>query len=454
MSEPDAMDLLLTGAEVWTGSGLEPLYVAIRGGRIAALGGGAPPPARSTLDLPGRWLLPGMIDTHVHFREPGGTLKEDFGTGTAAAAAGGVTTVLEIQNNVPLTTDRATLDAKLALVSPKARVNFGLYANVGIGNLNELAAMAPDVVAFKVFMTQSVGPLTVTGVGDLWEVFRAVRGTGRPLAVHAESDAICRTARSAGLPREAASHIRSRPALAESIAVAEALELCAATGTPMNLPHLSTARAVELVAEAKRRGLPVSAATCPHYLIATDEDAAREGSLFVVNPAIKSADDRAALLEGLRTGVIDHVHSDHAPHTREEKAQAWPECPSGIAGIQHQLPILMDLHSRGELPLRDLVRAIGPAPATAFGLRERGRLEIGFHADLVALDPAGETVVGEDLRSRAGTSPWSGRSFRGRVDTTIVGGQVVVRGSELQDLQPGGHRVEAAFDPTALGLLR
>ena len=440
MSTP-TMDLLITGAQIFHEGALRRGNLAVAGGRIVLVGNETPAAAQ-VIDAPGCWVLPGMIDTHVHFREPGRTDKEDFESGTRSAVLGGVTSVLEIQNNEPLITDVDSLRAKHALVGPKARCHYGIYANVGLENLHKLQAMAADACAFKVFMTQSVGPLTVTGIGDLWRAMKAVRPTGRVLAVHAEADSVCKVAKE-GLPDDFASHARSRPALAEAIAVGEALELCAATGTPINLAHLSTARSVELVADAKRRGLPISAATCAHYLAWTEADTARSGSVFKVNPPIKSESDRVALLQGLRDGCIDHLHSDHAPHTPAEKSLSWRKSPSGIAGIQHQLQFLLQLERSGELPLADLVRCTGTAPAAAFGLRERGEIRTGFHADIVLVDPNRAVVVTrEDLATRAANTPWMGHRFESSIRATIVGGRVamldgvVSEGFHGQRLQP------------------
>jgi allantoinase len=433
------LDLILRGADVYLEGRLQRVDLGVASGRVIY-----PLPvdasAQETLDVRGCIILPGMIDTHVHFREPGRTDKEDFESGTRSAVLGGVTTVLEIQNNEPLMTDVATLRAKHALVGSKSWCHYGLYANVGLENLAKLGELAEEACAFKVFMTQSVGPLTVTGLGDLWSAMQAVRPTGRVLAVHAESDSICKVAK-LGLEDSFASHAKSRPALAEAIAVAEALELAEATGTSINLAHLSTARSVELVRAAKQRGVRVSAATCTHYLRFTDEDVAREGSVLKVNPPIKSAKDRAGLLAGLKDGTVDHVHSDHAPHTPAEKALAWSKAPSGIAGIQQQLLELVEIWRRDGISLDTLVSATSSAPALAFGLRNKGRLAHGAEADLVVVDLETPTVVSqESLATRARSTPWMGVRFQSSIRATIVGGHLACESGRCLG-QPQGQRV-------------
>jgi allantoinase len=435
-----SMDLVVEGGEVAVDGRWRRLQIGIEEGRIVKLAEGRLE-GRRRLDASGAWVLPGMIDSHVHFREPGRTEKEDFASGTEAAALGGVTCVLEIQNNEPLMISVRDLEVKHALVGPKSRVHYGLYANVGLENLAELDRLAPLACAFKVFMTQSVGPLTVTGLGDLWRAFSAVAATGRVLAVHAESDSICRSARE-GLPDHVASHTRARPDVAEWVAVAEALALARRTGVRLHLAHLSTAVAVDLVEDARRRGLGLSAATCPHYLIWTEEDVARGGTEFKVNPPIHAATDRARLIEGLRTGILDHVHSDHAPHTPAEKARSYREAPSGIAGIEQQLLVLFELHLGGVLDLPTLLRVIGTGPAAAFDLERRGVIAVGAAADLAILDPAlGHEVSRSSLRTRATSSPYIGRRFPVGVRATVVGGRIVVQDGRLTDAPPAGQRV-------------
>jgi allantoinase len=438
----EPFDLVLAGGDVVADGRVRRLNVGVSGGRVAALSA-EPLVGRDRLDAAGAWILPGGVDTHVHFRDPGRTDKEDFETGSRAALAGGFTTVLDIQNNEPFTVDAAAAREKLAIVAPKARTNYGIFGSVGVQNLARLAAMAPFVCAYKAFMTQSVGSLTVTGLGDLLDAMKAVKETGRVLTVHAENDAIHLRARQ-GLEDHVRVHAYARPRIAEAAAVAEAIELCRETGVRVNLPHLSTGRAATLVRRAKDEGLPISAATCPHYLYFTADDVARGDGLFKVNPSIKFAEDREALVAAVRDGTIDHVHSDHAPHTREEKGAAYGAVPSGIAGIQHQLLVLVDLVARGRLTPPDVARLLAEAPAKAFGLDDVGSIRVGARADLVVADPRAETVVrAEDLLSKAGTSPYVGRTLKGAVKSVVLGGRVLRRDGALVDDGAYGVRVEA-----------
>jgi allantoinase len=434
-------DLVLKGGVLVRDGAIDRVDVGVKDGRVAATEANLPP-GRATYDASGKWILPGGVDTHVHFREPGREDKEDFETGSRAALGGGVTTVLDIQNNEPFTTGLAEAEAKHDLVSKKTLVRYGIYGSVGAQNLARLKATAPAVVGFKAFMTQSTGSLTVSGLGDLADAFRAVRETGRVFAVHSESDAIHLAARS-GLPDSFASHVLARPRIAEAVAVAECLELLREYGGRLHLPHLSTARAVALVRRAKEEGLSLSAATCPHYLVFCDEDVAKVGGALKVNPSIKGAEDRAALLAAVRDGVIDHVHSDHAPHTPEEKGRNYLGTSSGIAGVQHETLVLVDLAIRGALAPFDVARLLSEAPARAFGLKDVGSAKVGAFADLTVVDPKGETVVrSEDLLSKAATSPYVGRTFKGRIDDVFLGGAHVVRASKVvAATPPPGARV-------------
>jgi allantoinase len=434
-------DLVLSGGDAVFGGRVERVNVGIANGRIAGVTS-SPLNGRETLDCRGQVILPGCIDTHVHFREPGRTDKEDFRSGSRAAAAGGLTTVLEIQNNEPFTTDRTAAQSKIDTIGKKSMVNFGIYGSVGSTNLDQLDELAPLVVAFKVFMAQSVGHLCVPNLGDLARAFQAVARTGRVLAVHAESEEINKSC-SAGLENAATSHDRARPAVSEAVAVSQAIELARTFGTRLHLPHLSTARAVTLVRQAKEDGLKLTAATCPHYLHFVAGDTAREGNALKVNPSIKSEADRDALLEGIRTEVIDHVHSDHAPHKPEEKALPYDQAPSGLAGAQYEVPSLLHLVHEGRLSLPQVASLISENPARAFGLAERGEIRQGWHADLTVVELGKPQDPARPVYSRAGPGAWSRKDLLGSVIATVVGGRIIFKDGQISDTPKRGARVEA-----------
>ena len=404
--------------------------VLVEGAAIAAVatGGTLRAAGAATVEGRGLWLLPGFIDDHVHLREPGLEHKEGYASGTRAAAAGGITTLLEIQNNPPLMTSRAAVESKLALVRPKSAVNVGVYGSLADGDLREVAAMADLVAGYKLFLCQSTGELEVRGEERLAAMFAAVARTGRWLVVHAEDGPMVE----AGLARwggagAAAFHL-VRPAAAEVEATAKALRLALQEGTRLHVFHVSTAGATELIAEARAAGQPVTAGTCPHYLWFTHEDTARVGTLLKVNPSIKTAADRDRLLEGLRDGTIDCLSSDHAPHTAEEKARPFPQAPSGIPSLDIFMPLCLTLARRGLLPLATVVERAAVAPARVHDYPRKGKVAEGFDADLVLVDPDERRVVrGAEHLSKAKQTPYEGLELWGWPRMTMVMGTVAFR---------------------------
>jgi dihydroorotase (multifunctional complex type) len=405
--------------------------VLVEGPVIAAVGAAGTlrrSDAATSIEGRGRWLLPGFIDDHVHLREPGLEHKEGYVTGTRAAAAGGITTLLEIQNNPPLMTTRAAVEAKLARVRPESVVNVGVYASLVEDARGHVQQMADLVHGYKLFLGPSTGGLDVRGEERLAALFGAVAPTGHWLFVHAEDGDLV----AAGLARHGqdgapAFHL-ARPAIAEIRAVETALRLAKQEGTRLHVFHVSTGGAVERIAAARARGQPVTAGTCPHYLYFTHADTARVGTLLKVNPSIKTAGDRDRLLEGLRDGRIDCLSSDHAPHTAEEKARPFPQAPSGIPCLDIYMPLCLTLARRGLLTLETVIARAAETPAEVHGYERKGRILEGWDADLVLLDPdEARTVRGAEHHSRAKQTPYEGMQLWGWPQLTLVAGEIVHR---------------------------
>ncbi len=374
----------------------------------------------------GRWLLPGFIDDHVHLREPGLEHKEGYESGTHAAAAGGITTLFEIQNNPPLMSNRSAVEAKLALVRPKSLVNVQVYGSLVDEALPYVAEMSALVAGYKLFMGPSTGGLDIRGEERLRAMFGAVARTGHWLFVHAEDGDLIEAGIAAYGSAGAAKFHLARPAAAEIKAVQDALRIAEVEGTRLHVFHMSTGGAVDLVADARRRGRPVTAGTCPHYLYFTHADTARLGTVLKVNPSIKSAADRERLIEGLRDGSIDCLSSDHAPHTAEEKARPFSKAPSGIPCLDIFMPLCLTLAQRGVLPLATVLERATAGPARVHGLTHKGRVDVGLDADLVLLDPALRRVVhGAEHFSRARLTPYEGMELSGWPQLTMVMGRVV-----------------------------
>ena len=406
------MDVLVEGASV----------AAVAPGGTLRAGGAA------TVEGRGHWLLPGFIDDHVHLREPGLEHKEGYASGTRAAAAGGITTLLEIQNNPPLMTTRAAVEAKLALVRPKSVVNVGLYGSLADGDLAEVGAMADLVAGYKLFLCQSTGELEVRGEERLAAMFAAVAKTGRWLVVHAEDGPMIDAALARWGDAGAAAFHLARPAAAEVEATRTALRLARQEGARLHVFHVSTGGATELIAAARAAGQPVTAGTCPHYLYFTHEDTARVGALLKVNPSIKAAADRDRLIEGLRDGTIDCLSSDHAPHTADEKARPFRQAPSGIPSLDVFMPLCLTLARRGLLPLQTVIERASAGPARVHDFPRKGRVAEGYDADLVLVDPDERRVVrGAEHASKARQTPYEGLELWGWPRLTMVMGTVAFR---------------------------
>lgn len=428
------LDLVLSGGTIVDTETRARADIAIRDGIIVAIG--APetmPAARERVDVTGLHLIPGGIDVHVHFREPGYTHKEDWGTGTAAAAMGGVTTVFEMPNTHPPTRSVVELRQKQE-AARKACVDFGIYGLLAEDNLGELEALADaGVNAFKCFMGNTFGNLPSPSTGAMLEGFEIIAGTGLRISLHAETWSIMahRQKRLMAAGRnDPLAHIAARPAVVAAEAVARAAILAEWTGARIHVLHISSALELPHLAAAKARGVDVTGETCPCYLLLDTRDYERLGSVIRVNPPVREASDAAAIWEALGSGLIDMIATDHAPHLPEEKRKAviW-EADCGFPGVETQMPLMLTQVAAGRLSLEQYVRISSFAPAKAFGLwPHKGRIGIGAHADIAVLDlDRRETIRAERLQSRGKITPFEGVETIGAPVHTLVRGRFVQR---------------------------
>jgi allantoinase len=453
------VDLLIAGGRVVTEHEVLAADIAIADGRVVGIlergAAGSSGPigieAERRIDASGRLVLPGLVDAHVHFNEPGRTHWEGYATGSAAAAAGGITTFLDMPlNNDPPTLDGASLDVKIAAVADKSVVDYGLWGGIVPGNLDRLAELrAGGVVAAKAFMCHS-GLDGYPGVDDAALYGALVRGAALGLIVglHAESDglttALGQAAQAAG-QRAARDWAVSRPPFTEVEPVRRALYLAGQTGASIHVVHVSTPAAVREVAAARAGGVSATLETCPHYLALDEDDLARLGPYGKCAPPLRPRALVEELWQAVLAGQVDLIASDHSPCPPADKERgqddiwrAW----GGLHGVQTLLPVLLTegVHARS-MPLPLLVRLTSAAPARRYGLYPRkGALLVGSDADVAIVDPnAAWTLDASKLKTRWPISPFLGRQFRGRVETTIVRGSVVHQDGEIV-AQPGFGR--------------
>lgn len=443
-------DLVIRGGTLVTSEGERREAVAVLEGRIVAADrDDAMPDAREVIDAEGLHVLPGVIDTHVHLRDPGQTEREDWLTGTRAAAAGGITTVLEMPVATPPVHTAAILAARAAHVQPRSLVDFGLYGGASGDNLDEIAAMADaGAIAFKTFRTRAFpgrehefAGICCPDAGLMWETMRRTARTGLLHVVHAEEqqvlDAALARVRADGRLRGIA-HARARPEVAEIASVAQCIALAEETGTRLQIAHMSSPDAVELVARARDRGIAVTAETCPHYLTFTEASLDELGPYAKCDPPLRSRASVDRLWEALRAGLIDVIGSDHAPFLPEEKQRGTDEifrAPSGIAGLELLLPLMLTHAAQGRLSLPQLVRLTSERAARLFGLwPAKGSLSAGADADLVIVDLRAERAQDRRLmhtKARETAAIFDGMRLRGLPVTTLVRGRVVMRDGDV-----------------------
>ena len=420
----------------------------VAGDRIEQIGTGLAAREGETVhDAAGRWLLPGVIDAQVHFREPGMEWKGDLDTEPAAAVAGGVTSFLEMPNTKPPALDAATLEDKYRRATGRSRANFGFYFGASNDNLENVKRIDPATTpGLKIFMGASTGNMLVDDPDILDAMFRECRV---PIITHCEDtpmiDANLAAARAKygdDVPVELHGEIRSREACIKSTKLA--LALARKHGTQLHVLHISTAEELALFEPGPVEGKRITAETCVHFLHFARADYATRGNFIKCNPAIKEASDRAAILRAVADDRIDVLATDHAPHTLEEKSQPYLQAPSGLPLVQDFLSCALDKVHAGHFSLPHLVKKIAHAPALRFGIRERGFLREGYFADLVLVDAdAPYTVRREDVLSKCGWSPFEGERFRSRVAATFVNGAMAWDGA--RHVGPvGGRRLAFA----------
>ncbi len=432
-------DLVIRGGTLVSPEGRLRAGLAIRDGVVVAVADDeALPPAAEVLDAHGLHVLPGVIDAHVHFREPGFEHKEDWRSGTAAAACGGVTTVLEMPNTRPPTATVEALALKQQCAARGAHVDYGIYGLLAEDNLDALPELAArGVVGFKCYMGETVGAIPAPDDGVMLAAFATIAGLGLRVAVHAENNAIMqreiRRLKAAGRTDPLA-HLESRPAICAVEAVGRAVTFAEWTGARLHVCHESSKEVLPVLRAARARGVDVTVETCPQYLLFTSEDMRRLGPVLRINPPVRAPGHAEALWAALRDGTVDMVATDHSPHTVEEKTRPdiWAAV-SGFPGVETAVPLMLTEVNRGRLTLERYVAVSAANPARAWGLYPRkGALQVGSDADVVLVDMDREGEIrAADLHSKSRITPFEGLKVRGRPVVTIVRGRIVMREGEL-----------------------
>jgi dihydroorotase (multifunctional complex type) len=441
--------LLLRDAVIYGRSGRVDGWISIRDGRIDDIGTSFPPSADMELDCGGRWVMPGLVDVHVHFRDPGATEKEDFGSGSEAAAAGGVTTVIDMPNTGNLVVSPQDVRTKLAAIEGRSAVDYGLHALLADSApfAHELADMGVAglkwMMGYEEIDGRRARPSSRRALRD---ALRASADAGLLVGVHAEDAGwiaeLSDELREAGSTGPAA-HGLSRPPFVEALAVAEAAILASEAGARMHVHHLSSALGLRVL-DALRiaTGCRFTAETSPHHLILTENDLGRLGIAAKVNPPLRASDDAAALWDGLAEGRIECIASDHAPHTPEQKStpSIWTAL-SGLIGVETSFAVLFTQVRLGRITVERFIDAVAAAPARLVGLGHRkGVLEPGFDADLLIVDPdAKVTIDPGSLHSRHRHSVFGGFESVGRIDSVFLRGQRIVQEGRLEGPPRGMH---------------
>ncbi len=424
-----SFDLIIKGGTIVNHDGVAAGDIGISAGRIAALGSIPRDAAADVFDAAGLHILPGVIDSHVHFREPGSEQKEDLESGSRAAVLGGVTAVFEMPNTSPPTVSTEAIADKIARATGRMFCDFAFYVGATKENIDDLPRleMLPGVAGVKVFMGASTGSLLVEDDESLAAILAKIR---RRSAYHAEDEYRLQARAALRVDGDPRSHTLSRDAEAARLAIERLMRLARAAGKRVHILHVSTAEEMALLTQHRDIA---SVEVTPHHLTLSAPDCyERLGNRAQMNPPIREAHQVAATWKALREGVADTVGSDHAPHLMAEKEKPYPASPSGMPGVQTLVPVMLGHVHAGRLTLQRFVDLTSHGPARIYGIAGKGRLAAGYDADLTLVDlKAVRDITDADSASRCGWTPYAGMCVTGWPMATIVRGRIVMRDGEI-----------------------
>ncbi|MGE4061970.1 MAG: dihydroorotase [Rhodospirillaceae bacterium] len=424
-------DFILAGGTLLLPGGPVQADVGVRGGRTVAIGDLGAASAASRYDAKGLTVMPGVIDEQVHFREPGPTHKEDLESGTRGAVLGGVTCLFEMPNTDPPTTTEAAINDKIRRATGRAWTDFAFYVGASPENADQLGMLErlPGVCGIKMFMGSSTGTLLVA---DDVNVARVLKSGTRRVTVHSDDD--MRQTERAAMENDGADvsmHPEWRDVETAVRCTNRLLSLAREAHRRVHVLHVTTAEEMDIL--ARHKDIATVEVLPQHLTLAAPECYQRLGTLAQMNPPIREARHRDALWKAIADGIVDCVGSDHAPHTREEKARPYPRSPSGLTGVQTLLPLMLNHVAEGRLTLQRLVDLTSAGPARIFGIAGKGRIAVGYDADFTVVDlKAKRTIANDWIASKAGWTAFDGMEVTGWPEATIVRGNVVMRDDEVQ----------------------
>ena len=421
----ESFDLLIRGGNVATPNGIAPADIGVIGGRIAAIGSLSSAPAADVFEAKGLHVLPGVMDTQVHFREPGNEHKEDLATGSLAAILGGVTAVFEMPNTAPPTTTRAAIEDKLSRAKGRMHCDHAFYVGATPANIGALAELErmPGVCGVKAFLGSSTGTLLLNKEEDILAMLKAGR---RRVAVHSEDEDRMIARKHLAERGRPDTHPIWRDAESARMSTERVLRLAKQAGRRLHVLHITTGDEIPLLAGAK--DFCTAETTPQHLTLSAPECYERLGTYAQMNPPIRDESHRQALWAAVTDGIIDVIGSDHAPHTREEKNRVYPDTPSGMPGVQTLATILLDHVNKGRLTLQRFIDLTASGPQRIFGIAGKGRIACGYDADFTIVDMGmSRKIENKWIASRCGWTPFDGMTTKGWPVATILRGTAVMR---------------------------